>query len=139
MTPNPSSAGTFNVDRTREPRFGVGGSSYVILARGMGPDSGPINELRDEYIDVESSLERIATLIIDYCTVTTSDQACSVHCPSDLVAQGQFAVFCCLSSFVEFAFDTSKTTPRKMTGAFTHEKTILFLYFVIKRDMNSNF
>ena len=36
--------------------LGCGGESYVILASGIGPDSGPMNELRDEKIDVESSL-----------------------------------------------------------------------------------
>ena len=64
MTPKPSSQGTFSVDLTSDPRLGVGGSSYVILANGIGPDSGPINELREEYIDVESSLN-IARLIND--------------------------------------------------------------------------
>ena len=36
--------------------LGCGGESYVILASGIGPDSGPMNELRDENIEVESSL-----------------------------------------------------------------------------------
>ena len=36
--------------------LGCGGESYVILASGIGPDSGPIKELRDEKIEVESSL-----------------------------------------------------------------------------------
>ena len=57
--------------------LGCGGESYVILASGIGPDSGPMNELRDENIEVESSL---LGSILEFSQAQESEQiACTLN------------------------------------------------------------